>query len=67
MSETKKTTANSYVVVRRADPTSESGPVIGAWSNKDKAIRQAFEIEGPTAIHVFNPSTGELIETIYKG
>ena len=61
--------ANSYVVVSK-DPgstTMTSGTVIGAWSNKDKAVRQAFETQGPTLIHVFNPVTGVLIETITKG
>lgn len=63
MSEAKKSAANSYVVVVLVPQTE----VIGAWSNKDKAIRQAFEQPGKTAIQVFNPVTGELIETITKG
>lgn len=65
MSEAKKSSqANSYVVVSR---TVDCDKVIGSWSNKDKAVRQAFETPGMTAIHVFNPVTGEMLETITKG
>lgn len=66
MSE-KKATSFSYVVVSLSSNVDHIGKVVGAWTNRDKAVRQAFETLGAAAVHVFNPSTGELIETIEKG
>lgn len=59
----KKATSALYVVTA----ASAEGTPVGAWTNRDKAIRQSYETTGESSVQVFDASNGKLIETIVKG